>query len=474
MQQQMCDRATTTCRAAEIREHVQPLGNHSAGASEDLGGLREIVPLRAHARPQRVRRLMGILETTAVCPFRRQAGGRLRVRATLGHQQYAQLPMPATPCKTPHQSSPAPLCLLENRPRREAERRFDRSSPWLCLLLVCLWLGAQVQGAEPVRVGILGLDNYQGVAYTQLFNNPLAEGELAGLRVVAVLPDPSPDYPESRALTERWLGQIGQLYQNPKQGSPTVAPPQVVGSLNEFLQKVDVVLMASLDGHQHLAQATPVLQAGKPLFITRPLAATPEEANAILDVAHRTGTPCWSSSQHRFSPGFSGMRDHPEVGSVLGCDVYGGFDLKNSAGADAFIRPLHSLETVFAIMGPGCVSVASHSTPTAEIYVMAWGDGRVATYRGIKEGAVKWSATVFGSKGVSTAGVYGHGIPVQGVVPTKDKYMGYEGIGVEIAKFFKGGPVPVAASETRQIFALLQAAQSSQQQQGARVEVRLP
>lgn len=382
--------------------------------------------------------------------------------------------MPPSPRKTPLQSPLAPPFLPQNLSRREAGPRIERCSPWLCLLFVCLWLGAQVQGAEPVRVGILGLDNYQGVAYAQLFNNPLAEGDLAGLRVVAVLPDPSPDYPESRALTERWLGQIGQLYQNPKQGSPTVAPPEVVGSLNEFLQKVDVVLMASLDGHQHLAQATPVLQAGKPLFITRPLAATREEANAILDVAQRTGTPCWSSSQHRFSPGFSGMRDHPEVGSVLGCDVYGGFDLKNSAGADAFTRPLHSIETVFAIMGNGCVSVASNSTSTAEIYVMEWGDGRVATYRGIKEGSVKWSATVFGSKGVSTAGVYGHGIPVQGVVPTKDKYMGYGGIGVEIAKFFKGGPVPVAPSETRQIFALLHAVQSSKQQQGARVEVPLP
>ncbi len=52
---------------------------------------------------------------------------------------------------------------------------------------------------------------------------------------------------------------------------------------------------------------------------------------------------------------------------------------------------------------------------------------------------MKYSATVFGDKGVSTAGIYGHGVPIQGIVPTNDKYMGYEGIAHEMAKFFKGG-----------------------------------
>ena len=43
------------------------------------------------------------------------------------------------------------------------------------------------QPAKPVRVGVLGLDNYQAVAYAQLFNNPKAPDNLAGVRVVAAL-----------------------------------------------------------------------------------------------------------------------------------------------------------------------------------------------------------------------------------------------------------------------------------------------
>jgi len=89
-----------------------------------------------------------------------------------------------------------------------------------------------------------------------------------------------------------------------------------------------------------------------------------------------------------------------------------------------------------------------------------------------RKGRSKYSATVFGDKGVSTAGIYGHGVPVNGIVPTTDKYVGYEGLAIEIAKFFKGGPVPVRPEETLEIFALLKAAEASKSQNGAVVRLK--
>ena len=44
---------------------------------------------------------------------------------------------------------------------------------------------------------------------------------------------------------------------------------------------------------------------------------------------------------------------------------------------------------------------------------------------------------MFGDKGVSAAGVYGHGVPVKGVAPTNDKYMGYEGIAIEMVQLMR-------------------------------------
>jgi len=132
---------------------------------------------------------------------------------------------------------------------------------------------------------------------------------------------------------------------------------------------------------------------------------------------------------------------------------------------------VHGIETLYTIMGSGCVSVRCTSTPYAESITGTWDDGRVGTYRGIKKGALKYSATVFGNKGVSVAGIYGHGVPVKGVVPTNDKYMGYEGIAIEMARFFKGGPAPVSAAETLEIFAFMEAAHESKRQNGAVVRV---
>ena len=49
--------------------------------------------------------------------------------------------------------------------------------------------------------------------------------------------------------------------------------------------------------------------------------------------------------------------------------------------------------------------------------------------------------------------------------------MGYEGIAIEMAKFFKGGPTPVSAAETLEIFGFMEAAHESKRQNGASVRV---
>ena len=337
------------------------------------------------------------------------------------------------------------------------------------LITICCLMGIApyVTAAEPVKVGILGLDNYQAIEYSAFFNNPMAEGDLAGLRVTAVYPATSPDYPMSAEFTAKWQEQLLARYKE----DPTVRPIELVSSIDELLLKCDVVMIFSLDGRKHREQATAVINAGKPLFIGRPVASEPEDTVAIYQLAADAKVPLWSCSQHRYSPGFIGMRNHPEVGTVLGCDVYGGF-AKEGPEADEFTRALHSIETLYTIMGPGVERLSCVSMPAVEVVTATYKDGRVATYRGVKEGAVKYSATVFGDKGVSTAGIYGHGIPINGVVPINDAYMGYGGLAIELAKFFKTKEVPVAPAETLEIFAFLQAMKESRAQNGAVVTLK--
>ena len=338
-----------------------------------------------------------------------------------------------------------------------------------CLIVICCLMGIApfVAAAEPVKIGILGFDNYQATEYVAFFNNPKAEGDLAGLRVTAAYPVTSPDYPMSGEFTAKWQAQMLALYKD----DPNVKPVEIVSSIDDLLSKCDAVMIWSLDGRQHLQQAAAVISAGKPLFIGRPAASEPQDAVAIYKLALDASVPFWSCSQHRYSPGFIGMRSHPEVGKVLGCDVYGGFT-KEAPVADKFTRPLHSIETLYTIMGPGVEKLSCVSSTAFEVVTATYKDGRVATYRGVKEGAVKYSATVFGDKGVSTAGIYGHGIPVNGIVPTDDVYMGYGGLALELAKFFKTKQVPVTPAETLEIFAFMQAMEESRAQDGAVVPLQ--
>ncbi|MFM9068374.1 MAG: hypothetical protein ACKOUR_13735, partial [Planctomycetota bacterium] len=79
---------------------------------------------------------------------------------------------------------------------------------FLVLSLVLLPPLAAAQEKAPVRVGVLGLDNYQAVAFAQLFNDPKATGDLAGLKVTAAFAGaPSNDLPESVDGLPKWKEQ---------------------------------------------------------------------------------------------------------------------------------------------------------------------------------------------------------------------------------------------------------------------------
>jgi predicted dehydrogenase len=299
------------------------------------------------------------------------------------------------------------------------------------------------QSPKPLRAGIIGLDTSHVIAFTQLLNAPQPKPELAGVRVVAAYPGGSADIPASR---ERMAGYTQEL--RDKFG---VA---IVGSIDELLSRIDVVLLESVDGRPHLEQARPVFRARKPVFIDKPVAGSLADAIAIFELARESGTPCFSSSSLRFSPGIAGMRNSAEVGDVLGCDAYGPCTLEEHH-PDLFWYGVHGVEALFTIMGTGCEQVSRVQTEGSELATGVWKGGRIGTFRGLRQGHHDYGATVFGTKGITPAGGYG----------------GYEPLVVEIVKFFKTGKPPVSAQETLEVFAFMEAADLSKSQGGKPVEI---
>lgn len=317
---------------------------------------------------------------------------------------------------------------------------------------------ATASARKPIRGGVIGLDNYQAVAFTQVLNDPMAEGVAAAVQVTAAYPHrASADLQESVQSLPKWIEQI-QPY-----------GVKILESEEAVLSRVDAAMLMTLDGRNHLELARPVLRAGKPLYIGRPMAASLKDVLELFRIAKRNNAPLFSCSQHRFSPGFADMRHHPEVGDVLGCEVYGGCPLDPSH-PDLYWHGIHGVETLFTIMGPGCVSVTRVKTDVTEYVTGTWKDGRVGSYRGIHQGAIVYQALVFGSKGIVPSGTYGHYAPVNGVTPV-GKYAAYEPLALEIAKFWTTRQPPVSSTETLEIFAFMEAADISRRNGGTPVKL---
>ncbi|MEX2111708.1 MAG: Gfo/Idh/MocA family oxidoreductase [Pirellulales bacterium] len=293
-----------------------------------------------------------------------------------------------------------------------------------------------------LRAGIIGLDTSHAPAFAKLLNGPEATGDLAGVKIVAAFPGGSPDIPSSADRVAGYTKQLAEM------------GIEIVPSIEALLEKVDVVLLESVDGRPHLEQVIPVLKAKKPVFIDKPVAGSLADAVTIFELAKKYGVPCFSSSSLRFSKGIIGMREDGNLGEIVGCEARGPCTLEPHH-PDLFWYGIHGVETLFTIMGTGCEEVTRVQTPGTEFVVGRWKDGRLGTFRGLRDGSHGYGATVYGTKGIGPSGGYD----------------GYEPLVVEIVKFFKTGKPPVSAEETIEIYAFMEAADESKRQGGKPVTI---
>jgi len=291
---------------------------------------------------------------------------------------------------------------------------------------------------KDLRAGIIGTDTSHVPAFTNFLNKTHPEWRI---KVVAAFKAGSPDLPTSADRLEGFAKTIQE-----KHGV------EIVDSLEALLAKVDVVLLESVDGRPHLAQATAVMKAGKPLFIDKPLAASLEDARAIVKLSQETGTPFFSSSSYRFHPDIPRLRDNPGVGKVTKVQGSSPFS-KLTHHPDLFFYGIHGVEGLYAVMGPGCVSVSRKIDDNADITTGKWKDGRIGVYHGVKKGEKQPAVRVWGEQGTTD---------IKGTA-------GYEGMVRAIAEFFHTRKPPIDPAETLEIFEFMTAAQLSGDRGGAEV-----
>jgi len=305
-----------------------------------------------------------------------------------------------------------------------------------------LWLALSFTlsaSAADLRLGIIGLDTSHVTAFTEVLNNPNARGHVSGAKVVAAFKGGSPDIESSSSRVEGYTRTLTEKY-----------GVKIYATIEELCQNVDAVLLESVDGRPHLEQARPVIKAGKPLFIDKPVAGTLRDALEIFRLAKAAKVPVFSSSSLRYGKNTQAVRNG-SIGTVLSAETGSPAHLEKTH-PDLFWYGVHGVESLFTVMGTGCETVRRGTTGDGKIEVTGtWRDGRTGVFRERKD----YQGLAKGRKGESAVGAY----------------EGYAPLVVEIVKFFQTRVAPVSPEETIEIFAFMEAADESKRQHGAVVKI---
>lgn len=289
----------------------------------------------------------------------------------------------------------------------------------------------QTESRETIRVGVIGLDTSHAPAFAKMLNDPNAAENVSGCKVIAAYPFGSPDIASSTSRIPKYTKEFEEM------------GIEITKSIPELLEKIDCVLLETNDGRPHLAQAKMVIDAGKTLFIDKPIAGSLEDATAIFRYAKEKKVPVFSSSSLRYMTMAQDVRGG-KFGKVFGVSTYSPCSLEKTH-PDLFWYGIHGVEILYTVMGPGCESVTRTSTADFELVTGVWSDGRIATFRGVRAGASGYGGTAFCEKGIVNLGKYG----------------GYKPLLVEIVKFFKTGKPPVDPAETIELYAFMAAADTA-------------
>ena len=310
------------------------------------------------------------------------------------------------------------------------------------LALACAAGPAAAQTSD-IRIGIIGTDTSHATAFTKLLNDKNDPHHVPGARVVAAFKGGSPDVDDSRNRIDRFAAELkdkwGVLF---------------VNSIEELCEKVDAVLLESVDGRPHLAQVRPVFKGKKRVFIDKPFTASYADAKEIVRLSRESGVPFFSSSSLRCNDEVQAIKKSDKHGGLAGAFTFGPEHLEPHH-PDLFWYGIHAVEMLYTLLGPGCERVTRVKTDSADTVIGTWKDGRVGTMRGLIEGRQDYGAVAFGMKALLAT-----------PVPFRSDY---RNLVIEIVKFFQTGVPPIPPDETLEIMAFMEAADVSKARGGAAV-----
>jgi hypothetical protein len=323
-----------------------------------------------------------------------------------------------------------------------------------------LFCGAGILAGE-LRIGIIGCDTSHVTAFTDTLNNPSAKGHVPGAKVVAAYQGGSRDIPESWSRVGAFSATLREKY-----------GVRFYDTIEELCERVDAVLLESVDGRPHLGQMRAILRSQKPpvvdkgaelllgrrngarprlrVFIDKPMAASLGDVREIFRLAKAAGVPVFSSSALRYGKDTQAVR-HGSLGKVSSAETHSPCHLEPHH-PDLVWYGIHGVESLFTVLGTGCETVRRESRPDGKVEVVGvWSGGRTGVFREDE----RYGGLARGELGEAPVG----------------SFDGYEPLIVEIVKFFQTGIAPIDPEETIEMFAFMEGADESKRQNGAAVKI---
>ncbi|WP_169738864.1 Gfo/Idh/MocA family protein [Jiangella gansuensis] len=241
------------------------------------------------------------------------------------------------------------------------------------------------------RIGVVGTENSHVDHFVRFLN---VEHRHGAARVVALA---GGDTERNRALAT--VGGIDT----------------VVESAGDLTGLADAVIVSSRDGRTHRADAVPLLEAGIPVLVDKPLAASATDAEAIVAAARRGGVPLVSASALRFVPEMAALTAAPDrIGPLTSVQVTGPAD-PASPYAGLYFYGVHHAEAALQVIGePGAAGAPGAADPPGPVHVQRAGIAVVATTTvadvhvvltfvpAAESEAVPFHVTVVGTRGIET------------------------------------------------------------------------
>jgi predicted dehydrogenase len=173
----------------------------------------------------------------------------------------------------------------------------------------------------------------------------------------------------------------------------------IVDSPKDMIGRIDAGLVVYRHGGLHLEGARPLIEAGLPVFVDKPLACSVSEARTILELAARRNVPVTSFSTVRLAQSTRKFiaEDLPKCGQVFSAVFTGPCDPKSEYGG-IFFYGIHAVEMMLEFLGYDIEDVSARRIGEHTFATVRYRNGTVGIQNMLR-GVGGFSASVHGKGG---------------------------------------------------------------------------